>query len=72
MSNHDPAQYALSGSINISEDSDEAAFRLLREEVCDEYARSEGTRLPGQLTRIEYAVAVIAVIAAFVGVLLSR
>lgn len=64
--------YAPSGSIRIVTDSDEEEFRRMRDEICDDFAKAEGTRIPGQLGRIEYALAIVAVIAAFIGILLCR
>ncbi|MGJ0203906.1 hypothetical protein [Leucobacter sp. gxy201] len=64
--------YAPSGSINIAFDSEEEAFRVLRDEVCADFARGEGTRIPGQLTKIEYVIAVAAIVAAFIGILICR
>ena len=67
-----PQSAALSGSIRIDIDGAEEEFRRQRDEVCLEYAQSEGTRLPGQLTPAEYAIAIITLVAAFIGILLCR
>lgn len=72
MTHSDPSDYALSGSIRIGPDAAEEEFRAMRDEVCDEFARSEGTRLPGQLTRPEYAITVVVLVASFVAILLCR
>lgn len=72
MTHSEHRDHAPSGSIHVTVDGEEAEFRRLRQEICDAYARSEGTRLPGQLGKLEYALAVISVVAAFVGILLFR
>lgn len=64
--------YAPSGSIHIAADGDEEEFRRMRDEICADFAAQEGTRMRGQLTPAEFAVTVLAIVAAFVGILLCR